>query len=180
MKKRVVLSTIIVTAFLLNLGLNRLFNEAFLNENFFLQIRTVEELVKVTSISTFLLSIPFYVVLLVCFMNYKDIRLFAVVAIIANLAFAIYTIKMSTSDSWTISLRVFAGISYFGSLFNFFVSFAIVLQEYYDKIVTRSIMLLAVVNYVFASFYTQYSKSFIARIVGDFPPGNIERTEVLQ
>ena len=179
MNKRVVLPAILIIAFILNLGLNRLFTEAFLNQDFFLQIHTAEELVKVTSISTFLFSIPFYVIILICFRNYKDLCLFATITIIANLAFAFYTIMMSSSDSWTIPLRLFAGISYFGTLLNFFVSFGIVLQDYYDKLVTRSLMFFAIVNYVFASFYTQYSKGFIARVVGDFPPGNLDRTFVV-
>ena len=176
MNKRVVLPAIIITAFILNVGLQSLYTEAFSNDNFFLQIHTAEGLLLVSTITTLLLSIPFYVIVLICFFSYKDLRIFVSIAIVVSIAFAVYTILMDNADSWTIILRIFAGISYFGSLLNFFVAFGIVLQDYYDKLVTRSLMMFAFVNYVFASFYTQYAKGFIARVAGDFPPGNLERT----
>jgi len=176
MNKRIILPAIIITAFLFSLGLERLYTEAFLNKDFFLQIHTAEDLLFVTSITIFLLSMPFFFFFFICFRNYKDLVLFTSIFIISSLAFAIYTIMAGSASSWTLTLRFFAGLSYFGCLLNFFISFGIVLQDYYDKLVTRSIMFFAIINYVFASFYTQYSKSFISRVAGDFPAGNLDRT----
>lgn len=176
MKKRIILPAIVIIAFLLNIGLNKLYDEAFLGNISFIQISTYEGLIILTSLTTCFLSIVFNIIIITCFRNYKELVIFSSISIIVIFSFTVYSILIVHSNSWTITLRIFAAISYFGSIINFFVSFGIVLQDYYDRLVNRSLMFFSVVNYVFASYYTQFAEGFLARLVGDLPPGNLERT----
>ena len=168
-RKKIILSTIVVVAYILSFIFASIAENVYSNADPESTYNIYETYIAVDYSFAFILSTPFFIILIAYFRHHRDLMWFAIISMISSLGLVLYNILSFSLDPGSLGLRLFSGISYFGAVANIFLAFKIILQEKYETFINRAFLLFAVINYGFFSFYTPYIKNFLAVFVGPYP-----------
>lgn len=115
-----------------------------------------------------LLTLPFYMIILIFYRKTTLITIFCILTILSQFGFYMVLHYMTLNLLNPIAIRVFGSFSFFAGIIGFFVAFALVLQHKTYKFTEVSFLLFSIVNYTFFSYFNFYLMNLLIRIFGPF------------
>ena len=149
MKKRNLLMGIVFICAVLNIVLSRVMDN-------FLPIYTL------------ILTIPFYLIIIIFYRKTKLITIFCVLTILSQFGHYMLLFYSPFFEFSSPLMRVFGSFSFFFGIIGFFVAFALVLQHKTYKFTEISFLSFAIINYVFFSYFNFYFQNLLVRIFGPY------------
>ena len=129
---------------------------------------------------SFLLTVPFYVIIYVFYRETKMISSFSFLSIFTTLSFWIFMSLIQVYSLNAPNIRLVGIVSFFGSVVNLIIGFGIVLQANKNRFIAISFLLFAIVNFFFASYYNFFLTDLIASIFGPNPSDVADALIVLE
>ena len=167
--KKIVFASIIMSAYILSIIFSMIAKQMYLNADPNSVFDVYQTYISLDYSIAFVLSTPFYIILIIFFRQYKDLTIFSSLALATSLSFVLYNILSFSVESGAIILTIFKLILILSAVTNVLISFKVILQEKYEVYINRSFFLFVVINYGFFSFYTPFVKWFIELFVGPYP-----------
>ena len=121
---------------------------------------------EIYPIISFLLNVPFYVILYVYYRESKLITAFAIISIFTTLAYWMFIGLSGTFTFNNPNMRLMGIISFFGSVANMVIGFMILLNANKLKFIALGFFLMAIINFIFASYYRLSFNGFIGSLFG--------------
>lgn len=121
---------------------------------------------EVKPLISFLLNVPFYVIVYVYYRETKLVVTYAFISIFTTLSYWIFMAFMSVYSLTAPNMRLIGLVSFFGSIINMMVAFGIVLQANKNRFAAVSLMGFAIINFFFASYYNFFLVDLIAALFG--------------
>ncbi len=131
---------------------------------------------EIKPLLSFLLTVPFYVIVYVYYRETKLVVSYSFIAIFTTLSYWIFMAFIDIFPLTAPNMRLIGLVSFFGSIINMMVGFGIVLQANKNKYIAVSLMVFAVINFFFASYYNFFLTDLIASLFG---PNQARITEAL-
>lgn len=136
MKKRTIFSLIILIGTILQFVLSQ-----FVFEDF-------------PAVLSYILIVPFYVIVYVYYPRYKIIRYIIFVSIFTVMAYTLMMGYLDTFPLYSRKIRLLGMVSFFGSIFNNILAFILLLQvEPKSRWLRTAIVFIVITNYFFFSYY---------------------------
>lgn len=154
------------------------------NTNAFIDYNVQLRFITMRSFITFLVNSIFFVMIIIYFRRYKLLTFYAVWGIISAFGYHAITIHDYTGEYGSTLFRLFGSMSFFFAYMNIWIAGAIAITRKHYKIVNALLVIMALFNYVFVSFYTRYFYGLLSRFFGPFPDdlavlSNVFRISVL-
>lgn len=149
MKKRDILMLIVGITAVVNIVLSRVLN-------------------SYSPILELLLTIPFYIIIIIFYRKTLLITIFCVITVLSQFGYYMVLENLGTLSLDSLTMRIFGSFSFFAGIVGFLIAFAITLQHKTYKFIETSFLLFSIVNYVFFSYYNFYFNSYLERIFGPF------------
>ncbi len=129
---------------------------------------------------SFLLTVPFYVIVYVFYRESKLITSYAFVSIFTTLSFWIFMSLIQVYSLNSPNIRLVGLVSFFGSVLNLMIGFGIVLQANKNRFIALSFLFFSIINFFFASYYNFFLVDLIASIFGPNPTDVTDALIVLE
>jgi hypothetical protein len=121
---------------------------------------------EIRPLISFFLTVPFYVIMYVYYQETRLIVTFSFISIFTYMAYWFFLGFLKEFAFNAPNMRLIGIVSFFGSLINMVIGFAIVLNANRNKFIALSFLLFAVVNFIFASYYNFFFENLIRSIFG--------------
>lgn len=167
--KKIIFAAIIISAYILSIIISMIAEQMYLNADPNSVFDVYQTYITLDYLIAFLLSTPFYIILIVFFRQYRDLTIFSSLALAASLSFVLYNVFIFSVEPESAILTIFNLILILSAVTNVFIAFKIILQEKYEVYINNSFLIFAAINYGFFSFYTPFLKWFIELFVGPYP-----------
>ena len=115
---------------------------------------------------SFILNVPFYVIVYVFYRESKLISSYAFLSIFTTLSFWVFMSLIQYYSLNSPNIRLVGLVSFFGSVINMMIAFGIVLQANKNRFIALSFLFFSVINFFFASYYNFFLVDLIASIFG--------------
>ncbi len=115
-----------------------------------------------------LMTLPFYIIILIFYRKTSLITIFCVLTILSQFGYYMVLHYMTLDLINPVAIRVFGSFSFFAGIIGFFVAFALVLQHKTYKFTEVSFLIFSIVNYTFFSYFNFYLLNMLIRIFGPF------------
>lgn len=148
MKKRYIFISIIILSFLAHTLL------------YYLVFNEVKPLIS------FLLTVPFYVIIWVYYRETKLIVNYAFISVFTTLSHWVFTSLINFYSINSPNMRLIGMVSFFGSIINLMLGFGIVLQANKNRLIALSFLFFSIINFFFASYYNFFLVDLISSIFG--------------
>jgi len=129
---------------------------------------------------SFLLTVPFYVIVYVFYRESKLITSYAFVSIFTTLSFWVFMSLIQVYSLNSPNIRLVGLVSFFGSVLNLMIGFGIVLQANKNRFIALSFLFFSIINFFFASYYNFFLVDLIASIFGPNPTDVTDALIVLE
>jgi hypothetical protein len=121
---------------------------------------------EIRPLISFFLTVPFYVIMYIYYQETRLIVTFSFISIFTVMAYWFFLGFLEYYAFNAPNMRLIGIVSFFGSLINMVIGFAIVLNANRNKFIALSFLLFAVVNFIFASYYNFFFENLIRSIFG--------------
>ncbi|PKK95571.1 MAG: hypothetical protein CVV60_00495 [Tenericutes bacterium HGW-Tenericutes-5] len=115
---------------------------------------------------SFLLTVPFYIIVYVFYRESKLITSYAFISIFTTLSFWVFMSLIQVYSLNSPNIRLVGIVSFFGSVVNLMIGFGIVLQANKNRFIALSFLFFSIINFFFASYYNFFLVDLIASIFG--------------
>lgn len=129
---------------------------------------------------SFILTVPFYVIVYVFYRESKLITSYAFVSVFTTLSFWVFMSLIQVYSINSPNMRLIGLVSFFGSVINMIIAFGIVLQANKNRFVAICFLFFSVINFFFASYYNFFLTDLIASIFGPNPTDVVDALVVLE
>ncbi len=131
---------------------------------------------EIKPLISFLLTVPFYVIVYVYYRETKLVVTYSFISVFTTLSYWIFVAFIEIYPLTAPNMRLIGLVSFFGSIINMMIGFGIVLQATKNKYIAVSLMGFAVINFFFASYYNFFLVDLFAALFG---PNQARVTEAL-
>ena len=118
---------------------------------------------------SFVLTVPFYVIVYVFYRESKLISSYAFLSIFTTLSFWVFMSLIQDYSLNSPNMRLIGLVSFFGSVINMMIAFGIVLQANKNRFIAISLFLFSIITFFFASYYNFFLENLVASIFGPNP-----------
>ncbi len=114
------------------------------------------------------LTVPFFLIIIIFYRKTPLITAFCVLTVLSQFGYYMVMENAARISLDSITQRIYGSFSFFAGIAAFFVAFAVVLQNKTYKLIERSFLYFAIINYVFFSYFNFYLHSYLIRFFGPF------------
>lgn len=129
---------------------------------------------------SFILTVPFYVIVYVFYRESKLITSFSFLSIFTTLSFWVFMSLIQVYNLNSPNIRLVGLVSFFGSVINLMIGFGVVLQANKNRFIALSFLFFSIINFFFASYYNFFLVDLIASIFGPNPTDVTDALIVLE
>ena len=168
MEKKYLFPLIIFLAFVIDIITGRVLYNVYLNSGVMSSDAGFASYTITTMALSLVFSVPFYVLILWKFPEHKLLSYYAAMSLIVAFCFAGYVSLANYFDWNTIIIKLYAGISYIIGFINIILATTIILKELHTKVVSISILYLAITQFVFGTLVVDYIRGYLVGFFGPY------------